>query len=53
MLVDAFGPARQRGSDEGQIGRCWILPMIYGHVDQASEFSIISIARQANRDDDT
>jgi hypothetical protein len=34
MLADAFGPAK-RGED--QIGRCWVLPMIYGHVDQASE----------------
>lgn len=38
MLVDAFGPDRPKTEegDEGQIGTCWVLPMIYGHVDQAS-----------------
>ncbi|KAF8306902.1 hypothetical protein DL93DRAFT_2065154 [Clavulina sp. PMI_390] len=44
MLADAFGPNRHVPEDDGAggggtaaepISDCWILPMIYGHVDQA------------------
>jgi len=37
MLSGAFDPTKKQGGGEDRIGRCWVLPMIYGHVDQASE----------------
>lgn len=39
MLVDGFASDRQPSGETGtnHVRRCWILPMIYGAVDQASE----------------